>query len=236
MFDIILFAAAAAFLAYRVYMVLGQKRHDETQRPNPFQRREEQAKPPHKRDDAAEDSPDLSPLALPGNLDLDGEAPPKPFAKLDAAPGSLAGTLAQIKNIDRTFDEKEFVGGAKEAFKIIVGAFARGDKGMLRTLLSERVYQQFATAIEAREKQHLTQTTDVVSIAEAGVTTARLEGGKAYITVAFTSQQRNHVKNAAGETVEGDARRAEDIADTWTFMRDLHDTDPNWILVETRAA
>ena len=96
MFDIILFAAAAAFLAYRVYMVLGQKRHDETQRPNPFQRREEQAKPPHKRDDAAEDSPDLSPLALPGNLDLDGEAPPKPFAKLDAAPGSLAGTLAQI--------------------------------------------------------------------------------------------------------------------------------------------
>lgn len=225
--DIIIMAAVAAFLAYRVYMILGQKREDEPQRGNPFVRQDNQ---PAK--DAREDD---NPLSLPGNLGEDDTPAPRALPKIEVAPGSLAGTLAQIQQLDRDFSEKDFVQGAKAAFKMIVQAFAAGDKTALRPLLSERVFQQFSAAIDARAQAGQTMTNEVVSISDASVLSAKLENGRAFITISFASQQRNALKDSAGNVVEGDARRTEDVADTWMFMRDMRENDPNWILVETRA-
>ena len=65
---------------------------------------------------------------------------------------------------------------------------------------------------------------------------AGMLGSKARVTVRFTSEQINLVRDGAGEVVEGDPRQIDTVIDLWTFERDTRSRDPNWQLVETGAS
>ena len=69
-----------------------------------------------------------------------------------AEPGSpIAAGLDAIVQGDPTFDAKHFVAGARQAYEMIVTAYAEGDRRSLRNLLSKDVYEGFETAIRERE-------------------------------------------------------------------------------------
>jgi predicted lipid-binding transport protein (Tim44 family) len=57
----------------------------------------------------------------------------------------------------------------------------------------------------------------------------------ARVSVRFTSEQVNVVRDAEGKEIEGDPGTAEEVIDIWTFERDTRNSDPNWLLVETRT-
>jgi predicted lipid-binding transport protein (Tim44 family) len=58
----------------------------------------------------------------------------------------------------------------------------------------------------------------------------------AEITVRFTAQFVSATTDASGAVVAGDSKAVRDVADIWTFARDTHSSDPNWILVATTSA
>ena len=67
-------------------------------------------------------------------------------------PASAIGqTLARMQAVDRSFDPAGFLDGAEKAFRMIVAAFAAGDRTTLRNLLSDDTYRAFEQAIAARE-------------------------------------------------------------------------------------
>jgi len=51
--------------------------------------------------------------------------------------------LARIKAVDPDFSKDGFLAGAKAAFEMIVSAYAAGDVGTLRPLLSNEVFERF---------------------------------------------------------------------------------------------
>jgi predicted lipid-binding transport protein (Tim44 family) len=106
----------------------------------------------------------------------------------------------------------------------------------LRPLLADEVFAQFAGAIDAREQAGHVLTTELVATRSAELTAAAMQGGRARVTVRFTSEQINVTRDAAGNPVEGDPRQIETIIDVWTFERDTRSRDPNWQLVETGAS
>lgn len=215
-FDIIFFALVAAFIILRLRSVLGRRTGNEHTRPDPFR-----PAPPQTLERAPETL-----------------APGAPGAAAQPAPaiGSLAAGFAQIKIADPSFDEQEFIKGARAAFEYIVAAYAAGDEAKLKPLLSSEVFDGFNGAIVNRRTVGQTHETTIVRLREAEATAARMDGTMASITVRYVSEQINVTRDAAGQAVDGDPDRISEVTDVWTYARNTRSSDPNWILVATDAS
>ena len=213
--DLVLFGMIAVFLVLRLRSILG--RRTGLERPQqPFQ--------------------SSGPLGHPGPI-IEGRAEPvpPPAARVVPEPGSALGeTLARMRAVDRGFDPARFLEGAESAFRMIVAAFAAGDRAQLRTLLSEDVYQAFEQAIAAREQAGHTQVSEIRAIQGATIEAAELTGTRAQVTVRFVSDQTSLVRDRDGHFVSG-SEGVTELVDYWTFERDLSSRDPAWRLVNVRG-
>ena len=230
-FDIytIIFLALAVFIFLRLRSVLGQRTGRERPPYDPYSAR-----------DAVRGSND-NVVALPGR---GGEAPAAPATPVDpqerwkgiAEPGTaLATGLDAIVKADPAFDLKHFIAGARQAYEMIVTAYAEGDRRTLKNLLSRDVYEGFEHAIRERETRGETSETRFVSIDKSDVTGAELRGQTAHVTVRFVSQLVSVTRDRNGNVIDGNAEKVTDVTDVWTFARDISSRDPNWKLVATEA-
>jgi predicted lipid-binding transport protein (Tim44 family) len=213
-FDIILFALIAVFLVLRLRSVLGRRTGNERRR-DPFLQR------------FGGGSGKIITVEPTSTTIV------PPAAEEGADP--LAAGLAEIRRADPGFRPEAFLGGARAAFEIIVGAFAKGDKEALKPLLDEGVFASFSAAIDQRVAAKESLETRILGIAAADIVTARLEGKRAEVTVKLVSQQINVTRAADGSVLEGDPKAAVEKTDRWTFARDPRSADPNWVLVATAS-
>jgi len=216
--DVVILALLAGFIAFRLYSVLGRRTGNE-------RTRDEQLRMPDARTSpkpAAKDNV----VALP-------ERSASPGATGNTAPVSRA--LLDIKLHDRSFDSDHFVSGARAAYEMIVTAFARGERDVLRPLLSEEVFETFERAIKEREAKKERVDFTFLSLKSARITAAELKGQTAEVTVAFNSQVMLAGYDPGGALIEGDANTPHDIVEYWTFARDTRSGNPNWSLVSTSA-
>jgi predicted lipid-binding transport protein (Tim44 family) len=212
--DLVLFGMIAAFLVLRLRSILGRRQG--------FERPE--GPRPAGRAGIAEGP------VIEGVAERPGPTRPLPD------PASPAGqALAQIQRLDRGFSAVRFLEGAEAAFRMIVGAFAAGQRATLRPLLSDDTYQAFEAAIREREKNGETQRTEVRAIQSATIEQAELRGNVAAITVRFVSDQVNMTLGRDGSVLHGTDAVTE-IVDIWTFERDLGSPDPTWRLVAAHSA
>ena len=138
--------------------------------------------------------------------------------------------------MDQNFDPGEFAQGANAAFEMIVEGFARGDTETLRNLLSDEVFSNFATAIQAREAANQSHETTIVGVETAEIVEAELDNGTALVTMKYVSEQVNVTRDEDGSVVDGDPIAVLRITDLWTFAREVNSSDPNWALVATRSS
>ena len=214
--DLILFGMIAAFLVLRLRSILGRRTGFERQAP-PYQPTTGQTAPPPT---------------------IEGQAePPAPAATRNVPePASAVGqTLSRMRSIDRSFDPAAFLDGAEKAFRIIVAAFANGDRKTLQGLLAEETYRGFDQAIAAREAAGQTQISTIHAIQSATIENAELRGAVASITVRFVSDQTSLTRDTSGQPIMGTDAVTE-ITDIWTFERSLSSGDPVWRLISARSA
>jgi predicted lipid-binding transport protein (Tim44 family) len=162
-------------------------------------------------------NPEQEPTAPLANI-LNLEARRAPPADLPSDP--LAAGLARIKAAESDFDGDQFLHGAGLAFEMIVKAFAAGDLASLRPLLSDKVFEDFRQAIEARGAAGA-QPMESLRIVSATLAEANLTRNQAEVTVRFVSEQ----KPAGGAETR--------LIDLWRFARTVGSSDPNWRLVAT---
>ena len=220
--DIILFAVIAAFLVLRLRGVLGRRAgHQPRPRDRADNKRRQQ-----------EGETEGNVVELP-DLSRRGDEEEQEAADVDDDP--VAAALTQIRIADNSFDPDQFVAGARAAFEMVVHAFATGDTGALRSLLSDDVFEHFQGAIEARLEQGETLETTVIGIKSAEIIDAEFGGRNAILTVKFVSEQVNVTRDTEGGVVDGDPNQVADVTDIWMFARNMRSRDPNWKLVETRS-
>lgn len=141
--------------------------------------------------------------------------------------------LQQITAADSQFDVEYFMQGAQNAYEIVIKAFNSGDKETLRMLLSPEVYDAFMKQFDSLKAQGYTENVTIVSVDQANITQAALNGFTARIEVAFASQQVIVTKDTNGRVVEGDPTQAERVEDAWVFQRDVTSAEPTWVIVST---
>src|SRR5688572_28295499 len=102
---------------------------------------------------------------------------------------ALAKRLTEILRLDANFDPEQFLRGARQAYEMIVTAFAEGNRRTLRDLLNSDVFDSFSRAIAEREQKGHVIDQSFVGINKADILEAEVSGkGMASITVRFVSQ------------------------------------------------
>lgn len=237
----IISALVAIFVIWKLRSVLGERTGLEKPPTNPFLDRERRADgPPGNPQGPPQGQPNGGPpprdsvVRLPGAVQPPAASPNR-WASY-AEPGSpVAAGLDAIAAAAPAFSPGPFLEGAQIAYEAVITAFAAGERNSLRNLLANEVYDSFAAAIAAREARHETLTTTFVSMEDAKIETAALEGRMARIGVRFTSKQISVTHDSDGTLTDGSTDRAVDMNDVWTFARDTSSRDPNWKLVATQS-
>ncbi|HWA78811.1 MAG TPA: Tim44/TimA family putative adaptor protein [Acetobacteraceae bacterium] len=214
--DLVLFGLIAAFLILRLRSVLGRR--------TGFERPPMDVQGAHS---ALRSGP-----VIEGRAETVAPAPARPMPDPASETGAV---LLRMQEVDRNFQPQRFLEGAEQAFRIIVTAFAGGDRDALRPLLSDETFRTFDTAITEREGRGETQKTEIRSIASAAIESAELAGTMARIAVRFVSDQVNVTLGRDGQPTAGTDAVTE-ITDLWTFERDLGAKDPTWRLIGARSA
>jgi predicted lipid-binding transport protein (Tim44 family) len=145
-------------------------------------------------------------------------------------PATLSG-LASLRARDPAFDVGRFMQGARQAFQMIVKAFAAGDRMVLKPLLAAEVMADFEKAIATREAEGRSQQVEFLQEPRADLENVSVIGDFAKASVRFLAELRNRSKGPEGEAVD-DQRTAE----IWTFQRNLTHRDPNWTLIHVDTA
>ncbi|WP_091735845.1 TIM44-related membrane protein TimA [Phenylobacterium immobile] len=203
--ELIIFAGLAGVVLYQLYAVLGRRVGRQPE------------------DQAAADQ-ESAPSA--------SRAPERPQDEGAAVAAATLTGVAAVKARDPGFDAGHFLYGAKQAYEMIVRAFAEGDRAQLRNLLSPQMMDGFEAAITEREREERTERVEFLHPPRADLEKAEVASGDvARLTVRFLAEFRSRSKGPEGEAVD-DRRTAE----LWTFERPLKVRDPNWTLVHVAAA
>lgn len=223
MLDLIILLALAIFFISRLRNVLGKQIDDGDKRPQPGQNPQERVV---HLDDVRNGSPVAAAAAT---AQVDDDAP----LLADIGDPDVSKGLMEIKSAEPGFNVREFIGGAKMAFEMILDAYVKGDKGQLQPLLSKDIYADFEEAIDEAKDAEVREETTLVSIQSADVVRAVLKGRTAEITVSFVSEQITVERDKDNNIVSGDASKPVLVTDEWTFAREVRATNPNWTLVAT---
>jgi predicted lipid-binding transport protein (Tim44 family) len=213
--QILFFAGLAVFLAVRLYMALGRptgRTHEDHVREERERVSANEQRP--KPVDLQADQPSLSP----------------------AFSGPAGEGLSAIAQVDRTFDPDGFVTGARQAYEMIVGAYAKGDKDALEPLLSDRVFKAYAKAIDDRAEAGQALTTEIERIKSAKIVEASLNDNRARVKVAFSAEIASELRDSDGQAVEGDLSLLKTVDEVWSFERDVTSDNPNWRLSAVKTA
>jgi predicted lipid-binding transport protein (Tim44 family) len=151
------------------------------------------------------------------------------------APPTLARGFDAIAGLDAAFDPTVFTQGARQAYEMIVTAFARGDRAALNPLLSPEVFAGFESAIKDRETRSEAVETRFIGLDKAEIIGAETRDTVAYVTMKFVCQLVTVTRDKAGVVVDGSPDKVQSVTDLWTFARDTRDRNPNWKLVGTES-
>ena len=215
--DIVLFAMIAAFLILRLRSVLGKHRNSGEGKSNLGLHTLTQSHKTEKQP-AEGDRKEESKIE-PQNSEKDNDG-------LD---------LAEIKGAIPGFEKGEFLAGVRAAFEIIVNSFSSGNKEKLAGLLSDEVFNNFSSAITDRERLGHVSESSLIRIIDTVLLEANISDGSVLLTVKILSEQINATKGEQGEVVDGNPDLVLEVADIWTFSKEIESPDPNWRLVATRS-
>ncbi len=209
---IVILALVAVFIGLRLYHVLGERTGHEQPILKPA-------------DPETRIEPRAATTTTPSMTISDGGD----LAYLPTAGPGVRALLAA----DPSFDVARFLEGAQQAYRMILESFWKGDLEAMRPHVDGQVFETFSGAVDQRAKDGLVLDNRLVTIDQAVIAGAELNGKVAIVEVRFEADIAAVTRNADGEVVAGSLSDAVQTRDRWTFRRDIGAADPNWQLVET---
>ena len=162
MIELLLLAAIAVFVGWRLYTTLGSD-----------------AGPPEGRQRNQQPATTAKPTAPPRE---------NPAGLRPAFTGPAASGLESIHAADPSFDPKEFLAGARSAYEMLVKAFGEGDRDTLGKWLDTDFYEAWDAAIAEREKTNA-EAPQLLRLKQSEIDAADLDStGMARVTVRFQAE------------------------------------------------
>ena len=129
--------------------------------------------------------------------------------------------------------KKQFLKGADVAYEQIITFFAKGDKKSLKSLLGERLFNDFSEVIDNRKKKELKYETTFIGLKSSKILEFKKIENVYKVTVNFISEIITCVKDKNNQIIEGNPDTIKTVNDVWKFKKNMWSQDPTWYLVET---
>ncbi|MDC0513785.1 Tim44/TimA family putative adaptor protein [Pelagibacteraceae bacterium] len=137
-----------------------------------------------------------------------------------------------LKNILEKEDKETFLKGAEIAYETILIAFAKSEKEKLKRLLSKEIYQNFAQAIDERNKEGIKSELTFIGIKESKLEKFEKVEDKFSATAKIVCEIVSVKRNKKNEIIEGDPDKIKTVIDHWKFSKSASSQNPNWFLSE----
>ena len=217
MVQVLILAAVAAFLFWRLSIVLGVRTGFE-------KTLDIKIKTP--------DSTNVTGLEAKNNENVTSDDDISDYVDLDSEPGTH---LLRIKELEASFSVQKFVSGAKNAYEIILMAYENGDLPTLQSHLANDVYEEFETTVTDRVNKGYKVDANFIGLREIRIRDVIFEdeSTNAEITVFFKCELTSVVRDSKEIIVEGSSSKVKSHTDVWTFGRKIGTDDPSWKLIAT---
>ncbi|MBF0358241.1 MAG: Tim44 domain-containing protein [Magnetococcales bacterium] len=138
--------------------------------------------------------------------------------------------LDYISQMDPSFQEAQFLDGAKMAYKQIQGAWSDWSVDRLHPLLTERMRGMVETQASERKEAGIRDIIEKIDFKTVEISEAWQESGENWITVRFLVEMLEYSTDVEGKLLEGSTDKTIEVEEYWTFTRPVSAQDPNWFL------
>ena len=144
-------------------------------------------------------------------------------------------TLSELKKIEDGWQVSHFVSGAKLAYEEILMAFENGDLNKIKKLSSKDVYTAFKEVIDDRNQKGLQVEAIFGGVRDIRIKDVKLnkKNLEANITMVFQCDITYSIKDKNDKIIEGGPDKVKKQKDVWTFSRKMNSDIPNWYLTKT---
>lgn len=156
---------------------------------------------------------------------------PTPKVKPVKVDKNLSG-LDQLKSVDKSFKEKEFLEGAQSAYFMYVEAYNARDEESLDALLAPKILDEVMDDIESLQESGKQRLYKVEEIKNAEIVDVKLHGRTAIVDVKYTVSQKESILKE-GSSVSAIRSQAKEVSCIWTWARNVDSDDLNWELEST---
>jgi predicted lipid-binding transport protein (Tim44 family) len=219
--NIIILAIVAAFVLYKLYQVLGNKKYGSTQTIFPIPKTlTSPAKMPIPKK--------MEPIVKEYNKEED--------ALFETTYGKeIWDQIKKIQKIENTFDPEAFLTGARNAFEAILKAYDAADIATLKNLANKEIVGHLEQEIKSREATGERYETTLISIPGSDIQAIHLDKKYVKIVVKFTTDQVHLVKDMTGKIIKGNPSEIDQMHDVWTFEHVIGAPDASWRLIDMSA-
>ena len=220
MVQIIVLAAVAFFLFWRLKSVLGSRQGFEKLNKNV----NEKTKSPKTNTNSDDQIIDLK------STDVDEE-----IADYVDENSDQFKILSELKKLEEGWQVSHFVSGAKLAYEEILMAFENGDLNKIKKLSSSEVYSAFKNVIDDRNQKGLNVEAIFGGVRDIRIKDVKLnkKNHEANITMVFQCDITYTIKDKNNKIIEGGPDKVKKQKDIWTFTRKMNSDIPNWYLTKT---
>ena len=137
-----------------------------------------------------------------------------------------------IKDTLEDEEKKQFLKGAEIAYENILTSFAKGEKKILKTLLTEETFNNFEQAIDHRNKENIKSELTFIGFKESKVEKFEKIKDEFFSTVKIVCEIISVKKDKNENIIEGDPDKIKTVTDYWKFSKNASSKNPNWFLAE----
>ena len=143
--------------------------------------------------------------------------------------------LSELKKLEDGWQVSHFVSGAKLAYEEILMAFENGDLNKIEKLSSKDVYTAFKEVIDDRNQKGLQVEAIFGGVRDIRIKDVKLnkKNLEANITMIFQCDITYSIKDKNNKIIEGGPDKVKKQKDVWTFTRKMNSDIPNWYLTKT---
>ena len=140
----------------------------------------------------------------------------------------------KTNNVDEDV-KKQFLKGAEAAYEQIITSFAKGDKKLLKTMLTKSMFSRFSEVIDTRNKKQIKYETTFIGIKSAKILEFKKIENIYKVTVNFISEIITCVRDKNNKLIEGNPETIKTVNDIWSFSKNMWSQDPTWYLADTSS-
>ena len=142
----------------------------------------------------------------------------------------------KLSDIDPTFNEKEFLKGARKFFEMVIDCFVKGNLKDVANYIDHKLLNNFQSVIDERLEEKESLKINITEMKSIQIKDMKNINNYLRISVLFETKQIKMLQDKNGTIIDGDQKKSILVKDLWTFEKNIQSNDVNWILVETSDA